>query len=187
MHVSWLDPFISQYQIEDPSVCQNVIEQSELSKRWNQSLTVGGVNKYSRDSDSLHFVAEAPPVEHEPILSFMQECVIHYTEAIPEANDTAPFGLGEGYTILRYKPGQAYHAFHSDAGWPELAYRHFTLCLYMNTVKDGETEFRKQGNKVKPVAGRAIIFPAVWGYAHRGLPSPDQRYILNAFYGFLKQ
>ena len=88
MHVSWLDPFISQYQIEDPSVCQNIIKQNELSKRWNQSLTVGGVNKYSRDSDSLHFVAEAPPVEHEPILSFMQECVIHYTEAIPEANDT---------------------------------------------------------------------------------------------------
>lgn len=187
MHVSWLDPFISQYQIEDPSVCKTIIEGSELSKRWSKSQTVSGVDTYSRDSDSLNFLAEAPPVEHEPLLKFMQECVNHYCESIPAAGQVPTFGLREGYALLRYQPDQAYHAFHSDAGWPNLIYRHFTLCMFMNTVENGEMEFKHQKLKVKPVAGRAIIFPAFWGYTHRGLPSPDTRYLLNAFYGFLEE
>jgi len=183
-----LDTFIYQYQLEDVSICRNIIETSEKSSRWNNSLTVAGSHPFMRESESLQFSAEMPPSDHEKMLMFMQECVTHYTQEIPAAGDVVPFGLREGYTILKYKPDEAYHAFHSDQSYPDLINRHITLILYLNTIDEGgETEFKYQKLKVPPVAGRAIIFPAFWGYTHRSLPAVNQtRYVLNAFYGFLE-
>ena len=94
--------------------------------------------------------------------------------------------MGEGYNVLRYKPGEAYHAVHSDWGWPNLSHRHLTFTMFLNTLPSGgELEFPEQGIKVAPVEGRAVIFPAAWTHAHRSLPTTIDRYIFNIFYGFL--
>ena len=122
------------------------------------------------------------------MLAFMQECMTHYLEAIPSAADVPVFGLKEGYSILRYEPDQAYHAYHSDAGYPHLVARHVTTIVYLNTLEEGgDTEFKHQELKISPVAGRSIIFPAWWGYTHRSVPSPEKRYVLNGFHSFLEE
>ena len=96
--------------------------------------------------------------------------------------------MGEGYNVLRYKPGEAYHGLHSDAGWPLLVNRHLTFSMFLNTVPDGgELEFPEQELKINPVEGRAVIFPAAWMYAHRSLPATTDRYVFNIFYGFLPE
>ena len=96
------------------------------------------------------------------------------------------FGMPEGYNVLRYKPGEAYHGVHSDHGWPNLAHRHLTFGMFLNTCPGGgELEFAEQGIKVAPVEGRAVIFPAAWTHAHRSLPATVDRYVFNIFYGFL--
>jgi len=172
----------------DTAPCAESVANAERSNRWNQSLTTGGADLYSRDSDQLHFLAAAPPVEHEPILAFAQECLDHYVKERKQAGAVAPFGFAEGYNVLRYKPGEAYHAVHSDQGWPDLIHRHLTFTMFLNTVPvGGELEFPEQGIKVAPVEGRAVIFPAAWMYAHRSLPATVDRYVFNVFYGFLPQ
>lgn len=184
----WLDTFICQYQMTDTTCCPESIFNANRSTRWNQSMTTGGTDLYSRDSDQLGFRAESPPVEHEPILAFAQECLDHYVKERKQAGAVPAFGMGEGYNVLRYKPGDAYHAVHSDAGWPNLANRHLTFGLFLNTIPTGgELEFPEQGVKVAPVEGRAVIFPAAWMYAHRSLPATVDRYVFNVFYGFLPQ
>jgi len=181
----WVDRFVAQYQLADTTCCPESILNANRSQRWNQSRTVGGADLYSRDSDQLAFDATCPPVEHEPILTFAQECLDHYCKERKQAGDQPRFGMGEGYNILRYQPGQAYHAIHSDAGWPDLAHRHLTFCMFLNTITDGgELEFPEQGLRVHPVEGRAVIFPAAWMYAHRSLPATVDRYVCNVFYGF---
>ena len=183
----WVDPFICQYEMKDVSVCQKIIETTEQSTRWLPSTTVGGMNTMNRDSSHVQFSADMPPVEHEPMLMFMQECMSHYLEAIPAASDVPVFGLQEGYSILRYEPDQAYHAYHSDAGYPDLVARHLTTIIYLNTLLEGgDTEFKYQELKISPVVGRSIIFPAWWGYTHRSVPSPEKRYVLNGFHSFLE-
>lgn len=184
----WLDTYICQYQMDDTACCAETISRAEQSTRWGQSLTVGGPNLYDRDSNQLMFKAEAPPVEHEPILAFAQECLNHYITERKHAGGVPRFGIGEGYNLLRYKPGEAYHAAHSDAGWPNLAHRHLTFGMFLNTVPDdGELEFPEQRIKVAPVEGRAVIFPAAWMYSHRSLPTTIDRYVFNIFYGFLTE
>tara|TARA_B100000470_G_C19768624_1_gene381877 strand:+ start:838 stop:1437 length:600 start_codon:yes stop_codon:yes gene_type:complete len=184
----WLDTFVCQYQMTDTTCCPESIFNANRSTRWNQSITVGGTDLYSRDSDQLMFRAESPPVEHEPILAFAQECLDHYVKERKQAGAVPAFGMGEGYNVLRYKPGDAYHAVHSDAGWPNLANRHLTFGLFLNTIPTGgELEFPEQGVKVAPVEGRGVIFPAAWMYAHRSLPATVDRYVFNVFYGFLPQ
>jgi hypothetical protein len=185
---TWLETFVCQYQMADTTCCPESILNANRSGRWNQSSTTGGTDLYSRDSDQLHFLGEAPPVEHEPILAFAQECLDHYTTERKQAGDVPAFGMGEGYNVLRYKPGEAYHAVHSDAGWPNLANRHLTFGMFLNTTPSGgELEFPEQSIKVQPVEGRAVIFPAAWMYAHRSLPATVDRYVFNVFYGFLPQ
>ncbi len=184
----WLDNFVCQYQMLDSTGCPEIIHNVNRSSRWNQSLTVGGVNTYSRDSDQIYYRGEAPPVDHEPVLAFAQDCLNHYTTERKHAGDVPLFAMPEGYSILRYRPGQAYHAVHSDAAWPDLTHRHVTFIMFLNTVSaGGELEFPQQDLKVKPVEGRAVIFPAVWTHAHRSLPCNVERYVFNIFFGFVKE
>jgi len=185
----WLDDFICQYQMTDTTCCPESILNANRSSRWDQSITTGGSSLYDRDSDQLHFMAESPPVEHEPILAFAQECLEHYCQERKRAGDVPRFGFAEGYNVLRYKPGEAYHGVHSDAGAVgPTANRHLTFGMFLNTIPtDGELEFPQQGVTVKPVEGRAVIFPAAWMYAHRSIPATVDRYVFNVFYGFLPQ
>ena len=190
MKHKWLDQFMCEYEMQDgKEICTEVIERIKLSSRWNQSVTTGGSDRYTRDSDQIYFEASSPAVEHEPILEFSQNCLAHYLEKNKEANNCAAFGAREGYNILRYKGdgSQAYHAVHSDHGFPELTHRHLTFCLYLNDIEEGgETEFPQQELLIKPEAGKAIMFPAGWMYSHRSLPhkTGTDRYIFNLFYGF---
>jgi hypothetical protein len=182
----WLDTFIAQYQMSDVTCCPESILNANRSTRWGQSTTTGGTSLYERDSDQLHFMAESPPVEHEPILAFAQECLDRYCKERKHAGNVPRFGFTDGYNVLRYKPGEAYHGVHADAGAVGFtANRHLTFSRFLNTVPNGgELEFPEQDIKVQPVEGRAVIFPAAWMYAHRGLPATVDRYVFNVFYGF---
>jgi hypothetical protein len=184
----WVDAFVAQYQMADTTCCPESIFNANRSVRWNKSRTTEGADLYERDSDQLHFLGNSPPVEHEPILLFAQECLDHYITERKQAGNVPTFGMPEGYNVLRYKPGEAYHGVHSDWGWPNIANRHLTFSVFLNTCPSGgELEFPEQGLKVQPVEGRAVIFPAAWMYAHRSLPATVDRYVFNVFYGFLSQ
>ena len=188
----WLDTFICQYQMLDTTCCPESILNANRSARWNQSTTtdpsgtVEVLNLHDRDSDQLHYIVESPPVEHEPIITFAQECVSHYCKERKQAAAVPAFGYAEGYNVLRYKPGEAYHRVHADGGHGGASNRHLTFCMFLNTCPSGgELEFPEQGVKIQPVEGRAMIFPAAWMYAHRSLPATVDRYVFNVFYGFL--
>ena len=101
----WIDRFVCQYQMTETTCCPESIMNANRSLRWNQSLTTSGKDLYSRDSDQLHFLAESPPVEHEPILAFAQESLDHYVGERKHAGNVPRFGMVEGYNVLRYRPG----------------------------------------------------------------------------------
>ena len=76
----------------------------------------------------------------------------------------------QGYAVQRTLPGEYYH-WHVDADHPELAARQLVAVWYLNDVPGpgGETEFLHQGLKVRPAAGRLLLFPPFWTHAHRGV------------------
>ena len=53
--------------------------------------------------------------------------------------------------------------------------RALVYMTYLNTVTDqGETEFKYQKIKYKPVKGKSLIWPTDFTHTHRGIPSPTQ-------------
>jgi hypothetical protein len=67
-----------------------------------------------------------------------------------------------------------------------MAKRVLVYSIYLNTVEDGgETEFLYQSQRVKPVKGRIVIWPAGFPYVHRGNPPlSGEKYIVTSWISF---
>jgi hypothetical protein len=94
--------------------------------------------------------------------------------AMKEFRETFPYFKGPfkdmGYAIQRTQPGEHYH-WHIDGGSHEFSQRQLVAVWYLNDVPGpgGETEFQFQNVKVKPEAGKLILFPPFWTHEHRGV------------------
>ncbi|MGD9390931.1 MAG: 2OG-Fe(II) oxygenase [Thioalkalispiraceae bacterium] len=93
--------------------------------------------------------------------------------AIKEFRETFPYFKGPfkdmGYGLQRYQPGEYYH-WHIDGGSHDFAMRQLVALWYLNDVPEGhggETEFLYQDIKVRPEAGKLILFPPFWTHEHR--------------------
>lgn len=93
---------------------------------------------------------------------------------IQEFRETYPFFKGpfkdSGYAIQRTIPGEHYH-WHIDGGSHEFSQRQLVAVWYLNDVAGpgGETEFSYQGIRIKPEAGKLLLFPPFWTHEHRGV------------------
>jgi len=94
--------------------------------------------------------------------------------AIKDFREMYPFFKGafkdNGYAIQRTNAGEFYH-WHIDGGSHEFADRQLVAVWYLNDVEGpgGETEFSYQQVKVKPEAGKLVLFPPFWTHEHRGV------------------
>ncbi|MGB5338792.1 MAG: 2OG-Fe(II) oxygenase [Gammaproteobacteria bacterium] len=94
-------------------------------------------------------------------------------QAIRELRETYPYFKGPfkdvGYAIQRTDPGGYYH-WHIDGGSHEFSQRQLVAVWYLNDVDGpgGETEFSFQQIKIRPQAGKLLLFPPFWTHEHRG-------------------
>lgn len=90
------------------------------------------------------------------------------------------------YKMQRTQIGGGYHVWHSENGDRVTANRILQFIFYLNTVEEGgETEFLYYARRIKPVTGRAIIFPSGFTHTHRGNPPlSNTKYIVNGWIEF---
>ena len=87
--------------------------------------------------------------------------------------------------VQEVKPTGGYHIWHTE--WAPKKYLHadriFVYQVYLTDHEDeGETEFLYQGIKVKPEAGKLLIWPAYFTHPHRGNPVYKQtKYIATGW------
>jgi hypothetical protein len=89
--------------------------------------------------------------------------------------------------IQKTLPTQGYHVWHIEHGErKDNQKRVLVYSIYLNTVEEGgETEFLYQSQRVKPVKGRIVIWPAGFPYVHRGNPPlSGEKYILTSWISF---
>lgn len=185
----WPDPFIGQFQCEQS--CQPVLDYVGASTDWHRSVVTADnvIDPEQRDSHYIAFPHQEPlPECIDSLLSFAAGSLGEYLSRNDQADQFPPFKMREGCCVIRYEPGAAYWTAHSDysPASPTMSVRHLGFIMYLNTVDNGgETEFVNQGIKVKPVAGRMIIFPSGWTHAHRSHPAPDEdRLIMQGWWSF---
>ena len=91
-----------------------------------------------------------------------------------------------GYALQRTDPGEFYH-WHIDGGSHGFAARQLVAIWYLNDVEGsgGETEFHHQRVRIKPEAGKLLLFPPFWTHLHRGVvPQSARKYIATTWIVF---
>lgn len=95
----------------------------------------------------------------------------------------------EEFRIKKYNPNYDEFRDHVDVGDYNSARRFLVGFIYLNDVPEGaggETDFPKLGLKVRPIAGRMLIFPPTWQYRHAGrMVLSGKKYILGSYLHYL--
>ena len=124
--------------------------------------------------------------EHYTVLSeAYQKAYSAYVKKYPVLEAVKQIQV-EAFTMVRYADSSERYGWHVDGADPGSRYRYVTAVCYLNTVAGGgETEFRVQQRKIKPVVGSMMLFPSGWPWEHRGLP-PDhgRKYIVTTWLRF---
>jgi hypothetical protein len=109
----------------------------------------------------------------------------HYAKNVgaKEAYGNIGFKL-TGLKIQKTLPTEGYHVWHIEhSSFRFDSKRAFVYSVYLNDVEEGgETEFLHFSKRVKPKAGRIVIWPAAFPYLHRGNPPlSGEKYILTSW------
>lgn len=88
-----------------------------------------------------------------------------------------------GVKVQKTNPSEGYHVWHCENSSLHCKGRFLTWILYLNTIEEGgETEFIHLSERVKPVAGTLVVFPAGWTHTHRGNPPLlESKYIMTGW------
>lgn len=87
--------------------------------------------------------------------------------------------------VQETKRGGGFHSWHNELGYGDSAGRMLTWSIYLNTLPEGEgeTEFIEQGLRVRPEAGKIVLFPTAWTHTHRGNPPyTENKYFATGWY-----
>ena len=162
---------------------------------WNnedlhqQGQIYGGDNSIT--NASLHTnldrknTIQAYPSPDDPISDFMTDVM---TDGWKQDSKTLPTPQGQpmsfsDYSVRVYYKGQGKFLEHVDQSAGPNVIRTFGIILYLNTVDDGgETDFMDYKLKIKPEAGKLVIFPCNYLFRHEGtVPLSEDKYIITSF------
>jgi hypothetical protein len=186
--------FMKEYQLEDSSMCEDLIQWAENKNAWEESKitnfasSLGAVDSEVRSSKeiSLGLMSENE-LNESPVLRFATDCINEYINTWPESNLGLPFlWMREPPLILKYEKGESYSQVHCDMSPIANFDRHLTFSLYLNTVDEGgELSFKNFANKISPVAGKGIVFPSGWTHAHSTTPTLETKYVLQLWWSYM--
>lgn len=146
-------------------------------------------NTFDQSVDDADFAgdrsaAEERAVIDEKIYQSLGPVVTNYLDTFTYLSD-APNIKDTGYLWQMYKQNDGYYKEHIDGEpWTLRVFNRVgAIICYINTVVDGgETYFRYQDLKIKPVKGGVAIFPSSWMYPHEALvPLSSDKLIISSF------
>ena len=182
--------FIKKYKIP-PNVCDDLINFFESNKKKQVVGTVGGDNRIERESKSCTELFIKPNENIiQDYLSELENCLEQYKQEYNEINYLSSWSLTEHVKIQKYNPEESFSKWHFEKdldtkGSGDSVLRVLAFMTYLNTVKQGgETQWKYQNIKTKPVQGDTLIWPADWTHTHKGCISNSIKYIVTGWYNF---
>ena len=161
-----------------PEFCEMMIEKFEADERKKPALIGPKAEeiKTIRDSTNLeinHFVDWKSVVDDLRGMIYSRLCKYLDDIHIGATKSMWCGGYDSTYTMMKYVPGTIGYDWHNDFSYDTHTdrggIRTVTWLFYLNECDGGETEFIT-GKKIKPEAGKLVLFPSTWCMVHRGLP-----------------
>jgi len=182
------DNFIGGWYTERLDICSSLIGLFwDSSEEHKAGLMSRGLDPAIKESTELSCDQQPKVIEY--FNEILVPTVKLYLEKYPMCGYYSSWGLALPANLQYYKPGQAYHGWHTErfAASEPAGRRHLAWMTYLNTIHDeGETEFYHQGVKVKPEIGLTLIWGVDWTFTHRGVPSPTaHKYIITGWFNFI--
>lgn len=174
--------------------CDEVIDSFKTCEErgYTKPRSFQSDNKSMMD-DSMLFAADVPtdhmkPGIHTYFLSVFWDIYKKFYADKYYAALTAASAEHSIYSIKVQKtePSQGYHVWHYESSSRESGSRLLAFIMYLNDVDEGgETEFLYYSRRVKPEAGKLLLFPAGFTHLHRGNPPlSGDKYILTGWVDF---
>ena len=114
----------------------------------------------------------------EKFMGMMEEYVDRFKQNLNIETSDFPLVIDrENIKIKKYLPND------KDRFDPHVDKRFVAFILYLNDVEEGgETHLPKQEIKIKPEAGKLILFPPFWTHPHAELkPVKEPKYIMMSY------
>ena len=168
-------------------ICNDIINRYESDNRKQHGMVGIGSDKKIVDS-TLKTSTDLLVSEHEEwkdidnilchvVTDMIQDYINHsydfFNKLSPRPRPFHGDGFSDsGYNVKGYEPGGYFH-WHDDFAISETGnVRMIAMLIYLNDIGiggGGYTEFIS-GKKVRPSAGRILMFPSTWNFIHRGVP-----------------
>lgn len=178
-------------------LCDEIIHLYESQNTQYHGVTAGGLNKNVKDTMDFIIPVEDPWIKIREFLAlelernlkmYMEQLNSHTFE---NENSSSKFKFFDGtvcstqcFMIQRYIKQVGRYIYHNDFSieYYEKKYRIITFLWYLNTVEEGgETEIWGT-ERIKPEAGKLLLFPACWTFPHTGkMPISDNKYIITGW------
>ena len=183
--------FIGAYNIENDSLCENIVSFFEENKDLQSQGAVGdGVDEKIKKSTDITIYPNNLKEEKfflfKDYLNSLNKCYQDYRETYPFLKKfITKVDLGY-FNIQKYLPGGHFAELHSERTSLQNLHRLFAWMTYLNDVDDGgTTDFDYFDIKVKPEKGKTLIWPAEWTHAHTGsILKSGKKYIITGWMHF---
>ena len=168
----------------------NVFEHAhKTSPSWIKFSKVGQQPGVPRTDASLcldeimgekQFESGLPKIVNDHITKAAQDYIALYPVLISKG--TSLYSVRQKLQKTPISGG--FHTWHCENYDMAHIHRILAWTIYLNDVEEGgETEFLYQSERVKPVKGRTLIFPAGFMHTHRGNPPiSNEKYILTGWF-----
>ena len=170
--------------------CNKAIEIYEQQNNFNNTMNrIAGENtSVLQKQDQQYFMNRTNiDVWWKDLKPMMLNYDLAWNHYIKNTGADDAYGVPFNFTSLKIQktlPTEGYHVWHVEHNQGfENEPRAFVFSIYLNDVEDGgETEFLNFSRRVKPKAGRIVIWPAGFPYVHRGNPPlSGEKYILTSW------
>jgi hypothetical protein len=179
--------------------CNDLIKYFEIDNHRYDGVTASGMRKHIKDTTDLVIsrISDRAPwdIYKETLNNELQHNITEYCTQLNNNCDNN--NCDNIYNIFqstkleipsmqmqKYDANVGKYVYHNDyqCNFEERQMRQITFMWYINDVEEGgETEFWKD-QKIKPTAGKLVLFPAHWTYPHRAkMPISGHKYIITGW------
>lgn len=176
-------------------LCDEIINFYEEDKKFHyKGVTSSGLNINIKNTFDLQINDDVLDDKWNRIRDFLfKELNININRYLKQLNDNDSYKddnykllkneyIIETFQMQKYVKCEGKFIYHHDFNVKNNTHRIITYLWYLNDVEQGgETEIL--GNiKVKPEAGKLLLFPASWTFPHSGkIPISNDKYIITGW------
>jgi hypothetical protein len=179
--------YIETSFIEDPTLCDDLIDYHKKSKNKRHGITGTGYggSKKSIDVGVSRFEIGTDGVVKR-YFNHLQDSIDNYHKKYPNTGLVREWGLLEDFNIQKYKPGEGFTNLHCERGSGAFpcSNRFLVFMTYLNDVQvSGGTEFPDQDRCYLARKNTTLIWPSDWTHPHKGVAAPnEEKYIITGWF-----